>query len=122
MTDRLDRIEEGLETLSNTINLLIIEFIQPSAQQARANYERLDRLEAALERTVDGQSVNEQQIARNAEAFSVLTERAIESDDRFNILIQEMRADRRASQQATQALLLAMANINGRVEDLEQAS
>lgn len=121
MTERLDRIEEGLETLSNTIDVLISEFMRPSAQQAQANYERLDRLEAVLERTVDGQSANEQQIARNAEAVSVLTEQAIESDNRFNILIQEMRADRRASQQATQALLLAMANINGRVEDLEQA-
>ena len=121
MTERLDRIEAGLATLSNTIDVLISEFIRPSAQQAQLNYERLDRLEAVLEGTVDSQSANEQQIASNAEAISVLTEQAIEGDNRFNILIQEMRADRRASQQAIQALLVAMANINGRLEDLEQA-
>lgn len=122
MTERLDRIEQGLEQVNDALNVLISEFIRPNAQQTRANYERLERIEADLETT-------EQQTASNAETatrLEVLIEanatRAAENGDRFNVLIQEMRADRRASQQAFQSLLVQLANINSRVQDLEQAS
>ena len=42
----------------------------------------------------------------NAEASAELKVSAAESDTRFNLLISEMRADRRATRQAFQALLL----------------
>ena len=136
MTERLDRIESSIEQLNTTLNVIASEFIRPIAQQARQNHERLeaiderlDRIAASLEATAQQSTATEQQCAKNAEAISELTAQSVQSDTRFNILIQEMRSDRRASQQATQALLLAMANVNSdvavlgdRVDQLEQAS
>lgn len=127
MTERLDRIEESIAQLNATLNIIADEFIRPIAQQSRANFERLERIEAVLERTAQRaaantaqSAANEEQIAANVEALALLAVRAAETDARFNVLVGEMRADRPASQQAFQALLLQLAGINSRVEDLEQ--
>ena len=139
MTERLDRIEASIEALNQSLNFLVTEFIRPNAQQTNANRldlqaldERLEQVaamqaEAAqqqaiidrqLQANAEQSAANEQQIAANAEAIAALREASQESDTRFNILIQEMRSDRRATQQATRALLLAMANINADVSEL----
>jgi chromosome segregation ATPase len=99
MTERLDRIEAQLAT--NTANITdLITLSRNVLQAAQLNAEAITELRA------------------NA---SELRARASETDDRFNILISEMRADRRATRQAFQALLLQLAEVNGRVNDLEQA-
>lgn len=90
--------------------------------------ERLNRIEAQQETNIaniaDLITLSES-VLRAAEinlaAIATLFEQASDSGDRFNILISEMRADRRTSQQAFRALLLQLANLNGRVDDLEQA-
>jgi chromosome segregation ATPase len=136
MTERLDRIEQSIERLSTALDVIVTEFIRPSAQQTAANYERLNRVDetlrqtnATLDRVAQQQERNTADIDALLGAISTtdvevrsLSVRAAETDTRFNILIQEMRADRRASQQAFQALLLQLASLNGRVDELEQAS
>lgn len=91
--------------------------------------ERLERIEAQQEANTANiadlitLSSNVLQAAQlNAEANAELKTRASESDDRFNILVAEMRADRRAAQQAFQAMLLQLAEINERVDGLEEGS
>ncbi len=178
MTERLDRLEQGMETLTNTLNLLVTEFIRPSAQQAAANHERLERIEAILERIAEGQSANEQQIGGNAEGFTEArrliqgnaegltearrliqgnaeglaetreliqgnaeglaetrelvqrnAERSAENSTLFENMLNDARADRienrrrfDAAQQVIQAMLIQISSLNGRVEDLEEAS
>ena len=115
MSERLDRIEASIERLSNALDVLVQQLITPAVRQSSANHERLDQVDELLIRTAE-------QSATNADAIAQLTVRAAETDTRFNVLVSELRADRRASQQAFQALLLQLAGINGRVEDLERAS
>ena len=59
---RLNRIEGLVEQLSESLNFLVSEFIRPNTQQAFANYERLERLESALETLVAQSLVNAEQI------------------------------------------------------------
>jgi chromosome segregation ATPase len=136
MTERLDRIEQSIERLSTALDVIVTEFIRPSAQQTAANYERLERVDETLEQTnatLDRVAAQQERNTSDIDALlgaisttdvevRSLSVRAAETDTRFNILIQEMRADRRASQQAFQALLLQLASLNGRVDELEQAS
>lgn len=88
--ERLDKIEEALAQLSQSMNFLVTEFIRPSAQQARSNYERLERLEIALETlvaqtTVNAEHVdaNQQQIAANSEQVGALGDRIEQFDGRL---------------------------------------
>jgi hypothetical protein len=103
--------------------------------------ERLDRIEANMADliTMSGNLLQAAQV--NSEAIEVLKVRAAESDNRFNILIGEMRADRAAMEAALrnkssetetlfniliaemradrQAFQLQFAQVNTRVDDLE---
>ena len=129
MTDRLDQIEQqqaaNTEAIAQTnaaLNVLITEFIRPNAQQARANFERLERIEIDLEAT-------EQQTARNAEAISNNAQAIAANERRFENLLNEMRADRAESRQRFEAmqsniqtLLLELTRTNRRVGEMERAS
>ena len=137
--ERLDRIEESIAALSESMNFLVSEFIRPNAQQAQANRLDLQELDERINRIVEMQlvnaeqiaaiaqqaTVNEAQIASNTESLRTLRIIQTETDQRFNILVQEMRADRqesraerRAHRQSIQAFLLQLANVNGEVENL----
>lgn len=129
MTERLDRIEASIEDLTNALDVLVTQFIRPTAQQASANFERLERIESALEQVVTLMLSNEQQIAantdqiaanasqiaQNAEAITrleiVTTENAqtVSRLERlFETMLQENRSDR--------------AEWRSRISNLEQAS
>ncbi|MEL6355019.1 MAG: hypothetical protein AAFR58_25235 [Cyanobacteria bacterium J06627_28] len=112
MTDRLDSIESqqkintanigDLVRLSENVLLAAernLETINKNAKAAERNLAEIERNSAKIER-------NSAKIERNSAAIA-------ESDTRFNILIQEMRADRRAFLQAIESL-------NSRVDNLEQ--
>jgi archaellum component FlaC len=150
MTERLDRIEQSIERLGSALDVIVTEFIRPSAQQTAANYERLNRVDETLERVAQQQEATEQQTAANAEAISRLeslvatNNQAIAANDvRFENLLNDSRADRaewrtrfdasnqrfdaqlneiRAQGEQIRALLSALATTNGRVDTLEQAS
>lgn len=70
MTERLDRIEASIEDLTNALDVLVTQFIRPTAQQASANFERLERIESALEQLVTLMLSNEQQIAANTDQIA----------------------------------------------------
>ena len=143
--ERLDRLElvaeassQTIERLSNTIDVLVTEFIRPATQQAFANFERLERIESALEAIVEQSLVNEQQIASNAEAMNRLqsttsesldnlSARVSEQSQQIQILIEENRADRqtiRADRESNERLFseaLAAIVANGsRISVIEQ--
>ncbi|MBE9064576.1 hypothetical protein [cf. Phormidesmis sp. LEGE 11477] len=135
--ERLGRLEGVVEQLSGTIDVLVSEFIRPATQQAFANYERLERLESALE-TLVGQSLvnaeqieanqqqiasntaqieaNQRQIASNTESITRLEATVNDQSQQIQVLIEEGRADRQAQREALAAIL----SIGGRVETLEQ--
>ena len=114
MTERLDRIEsillaaveQGQHTDARLDRITLI--VEENAVQQRQNTTDIDNLLGAI-------STTDVEVRRLSEAVAA-------NEQRFNILISEMRSDRRASQQSFQALLLSLAGINGRVDDLEQAS
>ena len=132
--ERLERIVEanGLATqqLSESLNFLVTEFIRPATQQAYANYERLERLESALE-TLVGQSLvnaeqiasntaqieaNQRQIASNTESITRLEATVNDQSQQIQVLIEEGRADRQTQREALAAIL----SVSGRVDVLEQ--
>jgi chromosome segregation ATPase len=156
MTERLDRIEaillqvaqqqaantQAIEGNSRDIDALVEAIsntdvnvrgnttaITAHTQQIEAVRESAAATDQWLEDTRALVAANSQQIAitdaltqRNAEAIAA-------NETRFNIVIEELRADRaewrqqfRAMTQATQALLMQIGSLNGRVENLEQAS
>ena len=117
MTERLDRIEGAIEQLNSTINVLVTEFIRPNAQQARANFERLERIESTLDRAAaqtvanaEQLSTNEQQIANNAEAIAgtrqlvqANAEAIATNEQRFEVMRGDVNADRQQWQAAADA-------------------
>ena len=116
--------------LSNAVDVLVTQFIQPTAQQAVANRERLGRIEdlldrhaqaivgidERLDRLVAQVEATADQTARNAEGISDLRILHRENQQSLQILIDEGRADRQAQREALQAIL---AN-SRRLERLEQ--
>lgn len=135
--DRLDRIETGIAAntqaiadLNQTINLLVTEFVRPTAQQAFSNFERLERLESALETLVAQSLVNAEQIEANqqqiASSAENITKLGIKVDEisetvrgqsqQIQVLIEEGRADRQAQREALSAIL----NNDSRISSLEQ--
>ncbi len=115
MTDRLDRIEQSIESSNTAVNMILTEFIRPLAQQSVVNQNALDgliqmRADAEIER--------------------------IEQNQRIENLLDEARADRQqatadreenrrrfdAQQQISQAMLVELARVNSRLEILERAS
>lgn len=127
---RLDRIEERIEALNQALNFLTTEFIRSSAQQARANYERLERIEAVVAENAQSISridslieANQRQIAANTENITRLetkvnnlAETVCGQSNRIPILIDEGRADRQAQREA----LAAIINNSNRIEILER--
>lgn len=135
--ERLNRLESIVEAntlanqqLSESLNFLVTEFIRPNTQQAFANYERLERLESALE-TLVAQSLvsaeqieaNQQQIASNTESITRLENKVdkiadtvSEQSQQIQVLIEDNRADRQTQREALAAIL----SIGNRVEILEQ--
>ena len=142
--ERLDRLEEIVETntlatrqLNESINCLVSEFIRPNTQQAFANYERLERLESALETLVAQSLVNAEQIAANPERIAANQEqiagntenitrleamieglgtRIADQSNQIQVLIDEGRVDRQNQREALAAILA----VSGRVDVLEQ--
>ena len=111
MTERLDRIEAQQET--NTAN--ITDLITMSAnllQAADSNIQAINRLEAQVNRV-------EAQIAETSINVQVLRDSVETNEDRFNILVQEMRADRAAWLAETQRLRLEVQNNGERISSLE---
>lgn len=146
--ERLERIVEANasanQQLGESLNFLVSEFIRPNTQQAFANYERLERLESALE-TLVAQSLvnaeqieanqqqieasqqqieaNQRQIASNTESITRLeakvddiAETVSEQSQQIQVLIEEGRADRQTQREAFATIL----SIGGRVDVLEQ--
>jgi chromosome segregation ATPase len=114
MAERLDRIEAILLNVTERLSETNATLDRVANQQER-NTADIDALLGAI-------STTDVEVRSLSASVAALEVRATETDTRFNVLIQEMRADRRASQQAFQALLLQLAGLNGRVDSLEQAS
>jgi hypothetical protein len=114
--ERLERLEGIVERLSSTIDVLVTEFIRPATQQAYANYERLERLESALETLVGQSLVNAEQIASNTESITRLEATVNDQSQQIQVLIEEGRADRQTQREALAAIL----SVSGRVDVLEQ--
>ena len=124
--ERLNQIEAFLEQLSQSMNFLVAEFIRPNAQQARANYERLERLESALETLVaqtlmsaENIEANQQQIASNTETLTrieakvdSLSDTVSEQSQQIQILIEEGRSDRQAQRETLAAIVSNAARID----------
>ena len=135
MTDRLGRTEallldtaERLDRTNTTLGQTSVTLASTSASLSTTNSSL-----ATTNATLDCITVQREQNARSIdallEAISTtdievrrLGEDVAANETRFNILISEMRSDRRASQQSSQALLLPLTGLNGWVDDLEQAS
>ncbi len=124
------QLTETVQQLSAAVDVLVSQFILPNAQQAFANYERIERLESALE-TLVAQSLvnaeqieaNQHQIAGNTESITRLeakvddiAETVFEQSQQIQVLIDEGRADRQAQREAIAAIL----SIGSRVDVLEQ--
>ena len=101
---RLERVSVGLETMTEQLDS-ITDIIQEAATQQRQNTIDIDNLLGAI-------STTDVEVRRLGQAVAA-------NEERFNVLIAEMRSDRRASQQSFQALLLSLASVSGRVNDLE---
>lgn len=69
-TAAIAQLTTTAEQTNQAINLLVSEFIRPNAQQARDNYERLERVEGYMVSIAEQQQANAQQIAQNAEAIT----------------------------------------------------
>jgi hypothetical protein len=121
---------KGIAQLSNAVDVLVSQFIRPNAQQALANYERIERIEGVVEDSADAiasltalSEANQQQIAANAESNAQSQGRLIRIEDlitengrQVDILIAEGRADRQNARE-----LLAAIIANGRrIDRLEQ--
>lgn len=128
MTERLDRIEALLLGLAErqTAHESRLERQEERTERIEANFERLQQ---QLNQIAEGQTANVDQIGRNAEANTANTEAVAQNEQRFSTLLEDSRADRAenrrrfdAAQQVIQALLMQVANLNGRVEDLEGAA
>jgi chromosome segregation ATPase len=105
------------------------ELITANAQQLEtigglitASAQRLEDTRALVAANAQQIAITDALTQRNAEAIAA-------NETRFNIVIEELRADRaewrkqfRAMTQATQALLVQIGSLNGRIENLEQAS
>ena len=128
--EAIAQLTETVQQLSSAVDVLVTQFIRPNAQQAFANYERLERLESALE-TLVAQSLvnaeqieaNQRQIASNTESITRLeakvddiAETVSEQSQQIQVLIDEGRADRQAQREALAAIL----SISSRVNVLEQ--
>lgn len=90
MTERLDRIEAGIESLNQAMNLLVTDLIRPTMLQTQANVQAIERLTAQIDRT--------ENIARLAD------EASSENEQRFEILLSEVREERRRSDERFQAM------------------
>lgn len=124
MSEQIDRIDAQQKT--NTANIAdLIRLSENLLSAVERNIEATERNAAAIER-------NEVAVSEANDRFNILIQEMrsdrqasqqafSEADDRFNILIQEMRSDRQTSQQAFQSLLSQLTNINERVDDVEQA-
>jgi len=135
MSERLDRIEsmllamaERLDETNATLSQTNATLSQTNATLSQTNA-TLSQTNATLDRVSIQQAKNTVDIDNLLAAISTtdvkvrqLTESVAANEQRFNILIQEMRADRRATQQAFQSLLLQLAGVNSRVDDIEAAS
>jgi Mg/Co/Ni transporter MgtE len=123
---------KGIAQLSNAVDVLVSQFIRPNAQQALANYERIERIEGVAERNVEAiaslassseanrqaiasltalSEANQQQIAANAEANAQSQGRLTRIEDitaengrQIDILIAEGRVDRQNTRDAIASL------------------
>ena len=135
--ERLSRLEEIVEantsanqTLSESLNFLVSEFIRPATQQAFANFERLERIESALENLVAQSLVNSEQIEANQQQIAINTksitrlenkvdriaDTVSEQSQQIQIIIEEGRANRQAQREA----LAAIISNGNRINALEQ--
>lgn len=72
MTERLDRIERGLEDLNSTINVLITEFIRPNAQQAQSNFKAIGQIDGDLDRLNESIARSEASHAASMESINAV--------------------------------------------------
>jgi cell division septum initiation protein DivIVA len=151
MTERLDRIEQGLADLNSAMNMMLTEFIRPLVQQSQVNQQALAGLiemtaTAEVERGEQNQRIEillNDAIAdrqRSDQRFEQMTTQAdadrTENARRFDEITAqadasraEWRANFNAQQEVIQTLLLEIRSSNGeisqlsnRVNNLEQAS
>lgn len=142
MTERLDRIEALLLATAerqNEMNATLQQtqtVLNQTAQQQARNTDEIDTLLGAV-------STNEVGVRTLSQTISELSTRIDESNQRFDILRAEAITDRQAARESAErwqsnfdaqllevraqgeqirALLSALANTNGRVNNLEQAS
>lgn len=142
MTERLDKIEALLPATAerqNEMNATLQQtqtVLNQTAQQQARNTDEIDTLLGAV-------STNEVGVRTLSQTISELSTRIGESNQRFDILRAEAITDRQASEKSaerwqsnfdaqllevraqgeqTRVLLSALANTNGRVDNLEQAS
>lgn len=134
------------QEMRNTIGLLITEFIRPMAQQSRLNQQLVESNARAIEANTHNIAATNTGINELKESVELLTKSTDDAANealtleriangnvqRFDILLAEAREDRKrldaalgelaAQRESMQALLSALANTNGRVDSLEQAS
>ena len=96
-----EELQAAIEANTAAINMLVTQFIRPATQQAFANFERLQRLEAVVESTVDLQQANAQQIAdiatqqqANAQQIAANTEHLTQIDNRLRAYDERLEETR----------------------------
>jgi DNA repair ATPase RecN len=86
---------QAIADLNQSVGFLVGEFIRPNAQQAAANYERLERLEGIVEGIVNQLEETLTLTASNTQAISTLTQLAEGQQQRmdaFDSRLEETRS------------------------------
>jgi len=129
MTERLDRIESGIESLNQAINTIVVDIVRPTALQTQANAKAIDRLTAQIDRVENISRLSDETSSENEQRFNTLLAESraerIANAKKFDEQIQRIDAafdELKAQRESMRALLSALATTNGRVDTLEQAS
>lgn len=122
MTERLDRIEAGIEQLNQTINTVVVNMIRPLTQQSEVNRKALAGL---IEMVADSEVARIEQNQRIENMLSEAREDRRQSDDRFQAMqenIQRLFLEVRSTNVAVSGLGDRANSAEGRLDTLEQAS
>ena len=77
--EAIAQLTETVQQLSSAVDVLVSQFIRPNAQQALANYERLERLEGLVETMALQQQENREQISANTQQGAAFDRRLEET-------------------------------------------
>ena len=95
---------EAIAQLSGVLNALVTNFIRPSAEQASANYERLDRIEGVVLSIAEQQQAATQQIAAIAGQQQAITQQIAAIAGQQQTITQQIAAITGQQQAITQQI------------------